>query len=220
MKATGRIATRITVLATLLTLGGCLSSGGGSESAQNNPPPPAGNTAPVITGSPSTSVVMDELYSFTPSASDVDGDSLTFSVSGKPGWLDFDTGTGELAGTPTLANVGSYPGIVVSVSDGSLSSSLPQFTVNVIQNADGSITLSWTPPTENEDGSPVQLAAYKFYYGTSPGNYSSQVRVDSPGITSYVLENLSPATYYVVATAISTSGAESAFSNEASKQVL
>jgi hypothetical protein len=81
------------------------------------------------------------------------------------------------------------------------------------------MTLSWAPPTQNEDGSDVDLAGYKFYYGTSPGNYTNQLRVDSPGIHMYVLENLTPATYYLVATAISTNGTESAFSNEASKTV-
>ena len=120
-----------------------------------------------------------------------------------------------------VISVADWPGIVISVSDGSLSDSLPQFTIDVVQNADGSITLSWTAPTENEDGTPLtDLVVYKFYYGTSPGNYSNQIRVNSPGITTYVLENLSPATYYVVATAINSSGVESRFSNEASKQVL
>jgi hypothetical protein len=163
---------------------------------------------------------MGEEYAFTPSATDVDNDPLTFSVNGEPNWLDIDADSGALTGTPQLGDVGTYPGIVVSVSDGSLSASLPQFTVDVVQNSNGSITLSWTAPTQNEDGSDVDLAAYKFYYGTSPGNYSNQVRVDSPGMTMYVLENLTPATYYIVATAIGTNGAESAFSNEASKPVL
>ena len=178
------------------------------------------NSAPTISGTPSSTVLVDEQYSFTPSATDADDDPLTFDVQGEPNWLVINSGSGALTGTPTLANVGSYSGIVVSVSDGSASASLPQFGVDVVQNANGSITLSWTAPTQNEDGSAVDLAAYKFYYGTSPGNYSNQVRVNSPGMITYMLENLTPATYYVVATAISTSGAESAFSNEASKQVL
>jgi len=220
MKAINQFAIRLTALAALLTLAACLSPSKDNAVVSNNPPPPAGNNAPTISGVPSSSVLMGEQYSFTPSASDVDKDVLTFSVSGEPTWLDIDAVSGALTGTPTLADVGTYPGIKVSVSDGSLSASLPQFTVNVVQNADGSITLSWTPPTQNEDGTDVELAAYKFYYGTSPGSYSNQVRVNSPGMSMYVLGNLTPATYYVVATAIGTNGAESAFSNEASKQVL
>lgn len=207
-------------IAALLILGGCLDSSD-SDDATVVPPPVDTNSAPTISGAPSTSVLIGEQYSFTPTATDADNDPLTFSVQGEPNWLAIDSSSGALAGTPLLGDIGSYSGIVVSVSDGNLSSSLPQFGIDVVQNADGSITLSWTAPTQNEDGSALtDLAAYKFYYGTSPGSYSNQVRVNSPGITTYVLENLTPATYYIAATAINASGIESQLSNEASKQVL
>jgi len=85
----------------------------------------------------------------------------------------------------------------------------------------GSITVSWTAPTQNEDGTPlVDLAAYKFYYGTSSGNYTDSVRVDNPGITTYLIENLPAGTYYIAATAINAGEEESAFSNEAVKTAL
>ena len=200
-----------------MVLAGCLDSGSDEAKIVADPAPPVGgNSAPTISGSPGASVAMGDQYSFTPTASDPDSDPLTFSVQGAPNWLNFNSGNGSLTGMPLLADVGVYSGISVSVSDGSLSSSLPQFTVTVVQNADGSITLSWTAPTQNEDGSALNdLAAYKFYYGTSSGNYPNQVRVDSPGITTYVLENLTPATYFVSATAINSSGTESRLSNEA-----
>jgi len=202
--------------AALIILAGCLEK----SSTEDQPidDSVSGNNAPTISGVPSSSVKIGDQYSFTPVAADADNDPLTFSVQGKPNWLDFNSGNGVLTGMPLLGDVGTYSGIVVSVSDGSLSASLPQFTVTVVQNADGSITLSWTAPTQNEDGTALtDLAAYKFYYGTSQGSYSNQVRVDSPGITIYVLENLTPATYYVVATAINSSGVESRFSNETIK---
>ena len=85
----------------------------------------------------------------------------------------------------------------------------------------GSATLSWTPPTQNTDGSPLtDLAAYKGYYGNQSGNYQMTIQIDNPGITIYVVENLPPNTYYLVLTAINSSGVESDFSNETSKQVL
>ena len=47
------------------------------------------------------------------------------------------------------------------------------FHVEVTQSALGSMTLSWTAPTENTDGSQLNdLAGYKLYYGTSAGNYT------------------------------------------------
>jgi hypothetical protein len=109
------------------------------------------------------------------------------------------------------------------VSDGVTSASLPQFSLDVVEFADGSITVSWTPPTHNEDGSLLtDLAAYKFYLGRSPGNYTKQVRVDTPGggLTSFVIVNLTPANYFIVATAININEDESRFSNEAIEQVL
>ena len=141
----------------------------------------------------------------TPSATDVDNDPLTFSVNGEPNWLDIDAVSGALTGTPQLGDVGTYPGIVVSVSDGSLSASLPQFTVDVVQNANGSVSLSWTAPTLNEDGTALtDLAGYKIHYGTSSGNYTVEIPVDL-GTTTLMVDNLTPDTYYFAATAINSS---------------
>jgi len=52
------------------------------------------------------------------------------------------------------------------------------------------------------------------------GSYPDQVQVNNPGITTFVIDNLTPATYYLVATAVNEAGMESRFSNEAVKQVL
>ena len=120
----------------------------------------------------------------------------------------------------SLEDIPGFSGVPTRESV-NISSSLPQFEIDVLQNASGSITLTWSAPMLNDDGSALtDLAAYKFYYGTSPGSYSNQVRVDSPGITTYVLDNLTPATYYIAATAVKSNGVESSFSNEAVKQVL
>ena len=222
MKALNQFAIRLTALAAMMTLAGCLGSGDDNSIVSNNPlpTPPPSNSAPTISGNPDSSVLVEEQYSFTPSASDVDPDDvLTFAVSGEPDWLTIDSGSGALTGTPTLEHVGTYPGIVVSVSDGSLSASLPQFTVDVVQNADGSVTLSWTAPTLNEDGTALtDLAGYKIYYGTSSRNYTIEIPVDL-GTTTLVVDNLTPDTYYFAATAINSSDIESQFSGEAIKIV-
>lgn len=85
----------------------------------------------------------------------------------------------------------------------------------------GSATLSWMPPTQNSDGSPLtDLAGYKIYYGVESGNYPMIIQVDNPGITLFVIDNLTPNTYYFVITAFSRINNESDFSNEVSKQVL
>jgi len=59
----------------------------------------------------------------------------------------------------------------------------------------GNATISWTPPTQNVDGTALtDLAGYKIYYGTSASALNQAIQV-SAGITAYVVNNLSPATY-------------------------
>lgn len=94
------------------------------------------NDAPVISGTPTVSVSQDVAYSFVPVASDVDGDVLTFSITNKPAWASFNTATGALSGTPAFADAGTTTGIVISVSDGTVTTSLPAFALDVVMTAD------------------------------------------------------------------------------------
>ena len=89
------------------------------------------NQAPSISGNPTTVISEGDSYSFTPVASDPEGDSLTFSIANKPAWATFDSGTGSLSGTPQVGSAGSYGNILISVSDGALSDTLPAFEVVV-----------------------------------------------------------------------------------------
>jgi hypothetical protein len=208
-------------VAALLLLTGCNDSeGDGDRVSVPNNPDTLGNQAPNISGNPSPAVNIGDQYSFTPSASDPDGDELTFNVQGLPGWASFSSSTGRITGTPSMADEGSYGSIAVSVTDGKLSTSLPTFSIDAVSASLGSVTLSWTPPTMNEDGTVLtDLASYKIYYGVAAGNYPSQVRIDNPGISTYVVDNLAPNTYYFVSTAINASGVESSYSNMATKTV-
>lgn len=200
------------ILAAALALSGCKSGGPDSQSA-------TGNNPPVISGNPPPSVVIGQPYDFTPTASDADGDSLTFSIQGKPGWATFAAATGALTGTPQEGDVGPYEGISISASDGSASDELG-FSINVTQTGEGSVALSWQAPTQNTDGTALtDLAGYKIYYGTTRGNYTEQVEIANPGLTTFVVDNLSPNTWYFVATSLNDDGIESDFSGVASATV-
>ncbi len=178
------------------------------------------NNAPQISGSPQTVVLAGDTYTFAPSATDADGDSLTFSVTGMPGWAVFNQSTGELSGEPGSGDVGTYANIMISVSDGLESASLPAFTITVDAVALGSVTLSWTPPTQNTDGTALtDLAGYKLYWGTTAGSYPNKITIDNASVSTYVVENLVPGTYEFVATAFNSSGVESDFSGVATKTV-
>ena len=181
---------------------------------------PTSNPPPTISGTPATRVNVGASYSFQPNASDPNGDTLTFSIQNKPEWASFNTSTGRLSGTPTSAHVGTYSNIVISVSDGNSTVSLPPFSITVNEIATGSVTLTWTPPTENTDGSQLtNLAGYRIYYGTSPGTLDRSAQVANPGLTSYVIENLSPGTWYFAISSYTTAGIESVRSNPVSATV-
>jgi hypothetical protein len=178
------------------------------------------NRAPVISGTPPTSVMQGTAYSFQPTAADADGDPLTFSVANAPSWATFSTTTGRLQGTPTAANVGTFNNITIRVGDGKTTSSLAPFNVTVLAVASGSATLSWTPPTTNTDGSPLtNLVGYRVYWGPAAGNYPSSVTLNNAGLSSYVVGSLAPGTYYFAVAAVNSVGAESAKSNVGSKTI-
>jgi hypothetical protein len=113
------------------------------------------NTAPTISGSPASSVVVGSSYTFQPTANDAQGDPLRFSIVNQPAWATFDKLTGRLSGTPTAANVGTYANITISVTDGSPKVSLAPFSITV--SSSGSTnkppTISGTPPTSVKAGS-------------------------------------------------------------------
>ena len=210
------------MILTVAVISGCLESASPKDSGAdtNGASPSAPNSAPTIFGSPNTAILVGDDYSFTASASDADGDSLTFSVLNLPSWATFDTATGRLAGQVLLGDIGVYDEIRISVSDGKASNSLPEFSIAVTNSALGSMTLAWTAPTENTDGTPLtNLAGYNIYFGRSQGVYTNQIRIDNPSISTYLVENLLPDTYYIVASSFNALGVESAFSNVAVKTV-
>ena len=182
----------------------------------------APNAAPTISGTPGTSVVAGNAYSFTPTASDVDGDMLAFSISGKPAWATFSTSTGKLSGTPTTNQAGSYLNIVISVSDGKASTAMPAFGITVSQPApSGTAVLSWTAPTQNTDGSALtDLAGFRVYHGTSPDALNEMTQLPGADSTTYTFNQLASGTHYFAVAAYNISGVESALSGVGSKTIL
>jgi hypothetical protein len=74
----------------------------------------------------------------------------------------------------------------------------------------GSVTLSWTPPSQNVDGTPLQdLAGYRVYYSQAPWGWTSSLNVPDPGVTTVQIPNLSAGTWYFMVSAYNATGAES-----------
>jgi Putative Ig domain len=179
--------------------------------------PVGGGTALTISGSPSTSDVAGQAYSFVPTSTNGAG-TLSFSITNMPAWASFSTATGALTGTPSSVQVGVYSNILISVSNGSASASLAAFSITV---STGSATLSWTPPTQNTNGTALtDLAGYTIYYGTSPSELTQTIQVPNPSATGYEVGNLTAGTYYFSVAAYTTVGTQSAQSSAGSKAIL
>lgn len=198
----------------LAACGGSSADGGaGGQTPQNR--------APTISGSPPTVVTDGDQYAFTPSASDPDGDQLSFSISGQPPWTIFDDQTGTLQGVPGQNDVGVYSDIVISASDGAVNTSLLPFSITVAAITTGSVTLHWTAPSTNADGSMLNdLSGYIVSWELAPDALTLSETVDDPNTETHGLSGLLPGTYYFAVVAVDHAGNKSANSNVFSAIVL
>lgn len=194
----------------------------------------ASNIAPIISGTPTTSVMAGSSYYFQPTATDANGDRLRFSISNKPAWARFSRKTGRLKGAPGSSSVGTYSNIVISVSDRKTRASLPPFSIQVQAASStsgsttggsspvqtGSLTLQWTAPVTRSDGTPLSLSdidGYNIYYGTSAGNYLYQIDVADGTAQAATMTDLPVGSYYLVMTTYDVNGLESAYSSMVTK---
>ncbi len=73
------------------------------------------NDPPAFTSTAPTAATEGVLYTYTATATDPDGDTLTFAAPTRPAWLTLSGAT--LSGTPGQANVGTH-NVTITVSDG------------------------------------------------------------------------------------------------------
>jgi len=99
-----------------------------ASSGPPSPPPPP--PLPMISGTPATTAKAGSMYSFIPKGADFTGNTatVTYSIVNKPSWASFNYVNGQLSGT---AVKGTYTGIVITVTDGCASASLPAFQIRV-----------------------------------------------------------------------------------------
>jgi hypothetical protein len=105
------------------------------------------NRAPVLTAVGNKTANESSLLSFSVTASDPDGDALTYSASNLPSGAGFNTSTQLFTWTPTHSQIGTYPNVSFQVSDGTLNAS-ENITITVASvyaasdvNMDGSVNV-------------------------------------------------------------------------------
>jgi hypothetical protein len=218
----------VILCATLTACGG--GDSGATASAQTAPsvplPDPAApapkNNAPTISGTAAASVSAGQAYQFNPTAADADKDAVTFTIANKPAWAAFNVTTGALTGTPATKDIGTYASIEIAATDGKAVTALTAFAITVAATAvtTNSVSVAWTPPTQNDDGSTLtDLSGYKIHYGTTSKSYTQSVSVNNAGLTRYQLDSLPSGKIYIAMTAVNAAGAESDYSQEAAVTV-
>jgi hypothetical protein len=82
-------------------------------------------------------------------------------------------------------------------------------------------TVSWTPPTQNEDGSALtNLANYKLFVASSAAGVPSATPTTfAAPASSYVVTGLAAGTWYFGVRSVNSAGVESVMSNVASKAI-
>ena len=175
-----------------------------------------------ISGTPPTQATVGLPYAFRPTATFPSGATLTYSIVNRPAWATFEATTGLLQGVPGTGTAGTYANVTIRVSDGSTTVSLSPFTITVTQpQGTGSATLSWQPPTQNVDGTPLQdLAGFRIVYGKVADNLDQVVSIPNPAITSAVVESLTTGTWYFAVKAYTAANVQSDLSNLAAKTIL
>ena len=137
------------------------------------------NDIPTISGTPTTSTNQNIEYSFTPTSNDVDGDILLFSIVNQPSWLDFNTSSGKLSGTPDTSDIGIYNDINISVSDSVSTVSLPLFNINVT-NSNNAPTANNIIFTINEDNNlTISESNFTDIYNDVDGDVLSKIYITS-----------------------------------------
>ena len=84
----------------------------------------------------------------------------------------------------------------------------------------GTVTLTWVPPTDNTNGTPVtDLAGYHIHYGTSQDNMTQVIDLAGSSTTEFEVSGLAPGTYYFAISAYTALGTESAESDVGYKTI-
>lgn len=205
----------VVLLAAIIALPAC--SGGSANTAPPQDPGGSTNTAPTLSGTPPATAKVGVSYAFTPTAQDAQGDPLTFSATNLPSWLSLNASTGEIEGTPAAADAGTDSGIVLSASDGQLSTSLPVFSITVApaeaQNQPPEISgtpsshvtagmnYSFTPTATDADSDPLTFsishAPSWASFSSSTGTLSGTPTTGNAGTTSGIVISVSDGSHEV-----------------------
>src|SRR3989338_4428345 len=140
-----------------------------------------GSNAPVISTTSLASGTTNTAYSSSISATDADGDTLTYSLTEAPSWLSINSSTGALSGTPTSSatetvevKVSDAGGLYDTASYSLLVASVAAVDIYVINGDSGAAA-------DSSCSIDVTLT-------NSTSGYSSTVTMDASGVAAFSLD--------------------------------
>jgi hypothetical protein len=158
----GLLGQALALMTLSVVLAGCGgSSDAGSTSSTDNTPAGASvaSATPSVSGTPPSVVAAENRYSFQPTLVNPSGMPVSFTIANKPVWATFGASTGELSGTPSAPDAGSYDNIVIAASDGSTTSALPAFSIKVTAAATTAASSSSSGGSSSSSGSSTTSAS-------------------------------------------------------------
>jgi hypothetical protein len=161
-----------------------------------------------------TYYVADGIYSGG-SSLQYNGDYVSIAVQGSASSATGSSaGTGSSTGTVSSAPISSSsattPSGGGSSPSGSSSSASTSSSSAAPPTGADSVTLTWTAPTQNTDGSALtDLAGYEIFYGNTAGAMTNAITVNTVGMLTYVVTGLSPGTWYFTIRAVNSAGVRS-----------
>jgi len=127
------------------------------------------------------------------------------AASGSSGTTSASTGSSSSSGGTSASTGSSSSSGGTSAGTGSSSSG---------GGTNSSVTLAWSAPTENSNGTALtNLAGYNIYYGSSTSAMTNKISVKTVGVTDYVITELASGSWYFTLTSVNSQGAESVASN-------
>tara|TARA_E500000081_G_C6129974_1_gene353045 strand:+ start:765 stop:2657 length:1893 start_codon:yes stop_codon:yes gene_type:complete len=195
----------ILVALTTLTLAACGGGGGSDNGGDTNPPTnPPSNSAPVLTKPANFTMDENTSRTVTLSASDANGDSLTYTASASGA---VSTNVSGKTLTLTSSEVDSDTSVQVSVTanDGKGGTDTETFTVtvkNVVVNTPPSVVLSPTDIELDVDETEV-VAATLSDKESDVNSLTSEVAVSNPSVISAALDNEGNVTVTALDTGVS-----------------
>lgn len=118
-----------------------------------------------------------------------------------------------------VGNLGTYSATVTGVAQAAPIPN-PPVPDPPAPSPSGTASLSWSPPTQNVDGSTLNnLAGYRISYGTISTGLTSTIQVPGPNVSTATVSGLTPGTYFFAVRAYTSTGTESANSAAISKTI-